>query len=396
MNEAALRVEASGVDTADQSVPIDEAHVILEGITKEFGGDRVVDSLNVSIRRGEFFSLLGPSGCGKTTTLRMLAGFIRPSEGRIKVSGRDITAMPPESRNIGVVFQDYAIFPHMTVFENVAFGLKMRKQRKSEISSAVEEALTRVDLRGSEGKYRKQLSGGQQQRVALARALVIQPDVLLLDEPLSALDLKLRDQMRFWIRDIQRSLGITTIYVTHDQTEALTMSDRLGVMRSGHLLQTGTPRALYDNPEDLRVANFLGTATLIEGEVETVESQHVTMLVGSSRLQGRMPTGSGIRAALTPGTPCSLVLRPEQVEILGQDSGHVTPTGHQDLVCQVRTVSFEGPTLSYTTEVSGIPHRVLVHTSVKGAATDISVGDTATLRWGTDAAVVLPGHIEPA
>ena len=220
--------------------------VELSGLTKRYGETLAVADVSLRVEEGEFFSLLGPSGCGKTTTLRMIAGFVRPNEGRVFIGGEDMTLLPPERRGIGIVFQNYAIFPHMTVFDNIAFGLRMRKVPKREIRGRVGKALEQVNLDGYERRYQRELSGGEQQRVALARVLITEPKILLLDEPLSALDKKLREEMKYWIKELQQSLGITTVYVTHDQGEALTMSDRIAVMnqrargadrRAGHDLR---------------------------------------------------------------------------------------------------------------------------------------------------------------
>jgi len=235
------------------------AYLALESLSKDYGvGEPAVDRLDLSIGRGEFVALLGPSGCGKTTTLRMVAGLIEPTSGRILLAGEDLTAKPVHRRNIGMVFQNYALFPHMSVADNVAFGLEMRGVPSSDIKGRVAEALALVRLSGYEVRRPKALSGGQQQRVALARALVIRPDLLLLDEPLSNLDAKLREEMRGEIREIQRRLGITTIFVTHDQTEALALADRIAVMEKGRLAQLGTPEEIYEKPASPFVARFVG------------------------------------------------------------------------------------------------------------------------------------------
>ncbi len=228
------------------------ASLTLDGLTKRYGDNAVVKSVSLDVRDGEFLVLLGPSGCGKTTTLRMIAGFVPPSGGSIRIGEKDITTLPPWKRNAGLVFQSYALFPHMTVNENVAFGLDMRKVDKAERDPRVAEALRLVRLEGFGERYPRQLSGGQQQRVALARALVIRPDVLLLDEPLSNLDAKLRLEVRLEIRALQQQLGLTTVMVTHDQEEALTMADRLVVMSDGKVRQVGTQSDLYERPADLR------------------------------------------------------------------------------------------------------------------------------------------------
>jgi spermidine/putrescine transport system ATP-binding protein len=236
-----------------------------EGVTKRFGDAVAVRDLDLEIRQGEFFSLLGPSGCGKTTTLRMVAGFEQPSEGRIYLEGQPVETVPPYQRNVNTVFQSYALFEHLSVSDNVAFGLKRRKVAKDEIGKRVAEALELVELRGREDARPRELSGGQKQRVALARALVNRPAVLLLDEPLGALDLQLRKQMQVELKGIQREVGITFLYVTHDQEEALAMSDRIAVMDDGEIRQCGTPEEVYEQPSEPFVAGFIGISNLLPG-----------------------------------------------------------------------------------------------------------------------------------
>jgi putative spermidine/putrescine transport system ATP-binding protein len=243
------------------------AFLELEDVQKKFAQTTAVEHFELGVERGEFVSFLGPSGCGKTTTLRMIAGFEHPSAGRIRVDGRDITRKPPNQRNVGMVFQSYALFPNMTVAENIGFGLKVAKRPAVEIRQRVEEMLDLIKLPALSHRYPYQLSGGQQQRVALARALAIQPQVLLLDEPLSALDAKIRVALRHEIRGIQRELGITTIYVTHDQEEALSMSDRIVVMSEGRVEQIGAPFEIYNFPRTTFVASFVGTLNILRGEV---------------------------------------------------------------------------------------------------------------------------------
>ena len=241
----------------------------IEGVTKRFGDFVAVDQVDLSIAQGEFFSLLGPSGCGKTTTLRMLAGFEVPSEGRILLEGEPVENVPPHQRNVNMVFQSYALFEHLDVNGNVAFGLKRKKVPKEEITTRVAEALELVDLSSRASARPNELSGGQRQRVALARALVNRPRVLLLDEPLGALDLKLRRQMQIELKAIQREVGITFVYVTHDQEEALSMSDRIAVMSDGRVAQCGPPEEVYEHPKEEFVAGFIGISNLLEGRVET-------------------------------------------------------------------------------------------------------------------------------
>ncbi len=274
----------------------------IRNLAKRYGDFYAVRDVSLDIADGEFLVLLGPSGCGKTTTLRMVAGFIEPSAGHVTLGGSDVTLLPPWKRNAGMVFQSYALFPHMTVAQNVAFGLEMRKVPKADIDKRVEEALALVRLGGYGARLPRQLSGGQQQRVALARALAIRPDVLLLDEPLSNLDAKLRQEVRVEIRELQRQLGLTTVMVTHDQEEALTMADRLVVMNEGSVCQVGSQRDLYERPATRFVAGFVGRSTFLAGAVEA---------------PGRFRTDGGLTLACTGGTPgrAVLSLRPERVEI---------------------------------------------------------------------------------
>ena len=245
------------------------ARLQLTGLTKTYGDFRAVADVNLDIGQGELVVLLGPSGCGKTTTLRMIAGFIAPTAGEIRLGGNDITRQPPWKRNTGLVFQSYALFPHLSVADNVAFGLRMRKLPQPQIATKLTEVLRLVRLEGLADRLPRELSGGQQQRVALARALVIEPDILLLDEPLSNLDAKLRHEVRVEIRELQKELGLTTVMVTHDQEEALTMADRLVVMANGQVQQVGSQRDLYENPANTFVAGFVGRTNFLHGRVET-------------------------------------------------------------------------------------------------------------------------------
>src|SRR5581483_7056099 len=258
------RAEAEPVATIANPIP---DHLVLERLEKRYGDSTVVSALDLNVKRGEFIALLGPSGCGKTTTLRMTAGLVPASGGRIMIGGDDVTRLPPYRRDIGLVFQNYALFPHMTVAQNVAFGLEMRSVPKAEIATRVAEALALVRLEVYGARRPRELSGGQQQRVALARARVIRPNLLLLDEPLSNVDAKLREEMRVELRDIQRRLGITTVYVTHDQVEALSMCDRVAVMGGGRLVQFGTPFEIYERPRDPFIADFVGRTNKLAGSV---------------------------------------------------------------------------------------------------------------------------------
>jgi spermidine/putrescine transport system ATP-binding protein len=288
-----------------------EIDIRLDRVTKAFGDTIAVDDLSLDIEEGEFFSLLGPSGCGKTTTLRMIGGFDDPTRGTIYLGGRDVTDLPPYRRDVNTVFQSYALFPHFNVFENVAFGLRRRKVDKSEIERRVKESLELVDLVGFERRKPGQMSGGQQQRVALARALVNRPKVLLLDEPLGALDLKLRKQMQLELKRIQEEVGITFIYVTHDQEEAMTMSNRLAVMRHGRAEQIGPPEDVYESPQTEFVASFLGASNLLDGELKDQRNGTSTVLLAG----GDAVSVPSERAPFGSGASVKVGVRPEKITI---------------------------------------------------------------------------------
>lgn len=288
------------------------AAVELTAITKRFGDVVAVDAIDLVIEDGEFFALLGPSGCGKTTTLRMIAGLDFPTEGSLKIFGDEVGTLPPNKRPVNTVFQNYALFPHMNVLDNVAFGLKMSSVRKAEARAAAREMITTVQLAGLEARRPTQMSGGQQQRVALARALVNRPKVLLLDEPLGALDLKLRQEMQGELKRLQEELGISFVFVTHDQEEALTMSDRIAVMNEGRLLQVATPEEIYEKPVNRFVANFIGQTNLLEG---TVENHDTVCLANGARVAAPSEHATGTAVAVS--------LRPERAHI--RDRGDIPP-----------------------------------------------------------------------
>jgi iron(III) transport system ATP-binding protein len=290
--------------------------IAVHDLTKRFGSLEVVSRVGFAIGEGELFTLLGPSGCGKTTLLRLVAGFYAPDEGEIRFDERRVNEMPPHERGIGMVFQNYALWPHMTVFQNVAYGLKLRRVGGAEIEQRVRGALDKVQLAGLGDRYPGQLSGGQQQRVALARALVLNPKILLLDEPLSNLDAKIRIQVRAEIRKLQKELGITTVYVTHDQEEALTLSDRIAVLNQGRLFQVGAPRELYERPANRFVADFIGINNLVDGTVRTVDAAGGRLTVDSALgALGALPN-----AQLRAGDKCVICVRPENVA-LGELAG---------------------------------------------------------------------------
>jgi len=310
----------------------------IQGVVKRFGAVTAVDAVDLTVADGELFTLLGPSGCGKTTLLRLLAGFYPPEAGTIRFGDRVVNGLAAYERRIGMVFQNYALWPHMTVADNVGYGLRLRRLPAEEVGSRIREGLRKVNLGGLEARYPGQLSGGQQQRVALARALVLNPDILLLDEPLSNLDAKIRVQVRAEIRRLQRELGITTIYVTHDQEEALSLSDRVAVMRDGRVLQVGSPRELYERPRTRFVADFVGINNLLPGEVEG----HA----GGTDLVVR--TALGPLRAIEGGTVagrCVLAVRPENVALGPAGSGD----GNR-VAGRVSLVSYLGSTVRYDVE----------------------------------------------
>ena len=297
------------------------AAVELTGVTKQFGDFVAVHDLDLQIRDGEFFSLLGPSGCGKTTTLRMIAGFEQPTMGEVYIHGQPVAGIPPYRRPVNTVFQSYALFPHMTVAQNVAFGLEMKKVTRPEIERRVAEALELVQLRQMENRRPRQLSGGQQQRVALARALVNRPEVLLLDKPLGALDLKLRKAMQLELKQIQGEVGITFVYVTHDQEEALTMSDRIAVMDAGLVQQVGDPRDIYEHPNNRFVADFIGETNFVTGRVAELGDM-VTVDLGDLPVRG-----SADGRSLSLGQAITLAIRPEKINLYPQGEVDVTKAG---------------------------------------------------------------------
>ena len=321
--------------------------VTLDHVSKRFGHVTGVVEVHVRIRSGEFFTFLGPSGCGKTTTLRMIAGFYYPSSGRILFGDKDVTTVPPHRRNTGMVFQNYALFPHLTVFENVAFGLRVRKRPKSEIRERVERALRQVRLHGLGNRRIDQLSGGQQQRVALARALVIEPQILLLDEPLSNLDAKLREETRLEIKRLQLESGITTIYVTHDQAEAMAMSDRIMVMQGGVVQQIGSPEQIYNRPVNRFVASFIGESNLWEGTVERIEGGEVRVRFSSDLVLYGYARNRSPDCDLRVGAKTEVSIRPESVREASADESLPFNT----VTAKVVISEFAGVNVHYLTEV---------------------------------------------
>jgi iron(III) transport system ATP-binding protein len=311
------------------------ASITLDHLSKQFGSVRAVDDVNLRVAAGSLVCLLGPSGCGKTTTLRMIGGFEEPTGGRIFIGEDDVTALPPYVRPTAMVFQSYALFPHMSVYDNIAYGLRARRRSRAEVDARVQEALTLMELYGQEKKAPPQLSGGQQQRVALARALVIRPKVLLFDEPLSNLDAQLRVRMRGEIRAVQRQLGITSVYVTHDQEEAFSIADQVAVMNKGQLVQLGTPRELYRQPADRFVAEFVGLSNIVPVELVESNAHGATVRVFGQTLRSRRPPRQSGAAAV--------VLRPEALRV--EQAGSAGVPGH------VQTLAFVGPLVRYTVAV---------------------------------------------
>jgi spermidine/putrescine transport system ATP-binding protein len=354
----------------------DAPSVRLEGVTKRFGDFAAVSDMHLDIPRGQFFTMLGPSGCGKTTTLRMVAGFEEPSEGRVLLDGDDVTGLPAFRRPTNTVFQSYALFPHRTVEQNVAFGLQRQKVDRAEVRRRVGEELERVGLVPEAKRKPAQLSGGQQQRVALARALVNRPAVLLLDEPLGALDLKLRKQLQVELKRIQRDVGITFIYVTHDQEEALTMSDRIAVMNRGVVEQVSDPETVYERPATTFVAGFIGVSNLMPGEVISANGAGAELRLDAGPTV-RTPHSGGAR----PGERAHAVVRPEKLVLsAGSES---MPDGHASVEGQVESSLYLGTATQMVVKLGdGTRMTVLVPNADADARRELPVaGDGARLSW---------------
>ena len=361
------------MDTGDSVVQLDK-------VRKQYGSFVAVHEADFSIGRGEFFAMLGPSGCGKTTTLKMIAGFEEPTSGRILLEGEDVSDVPPHKRNVNTVFQQYALFPHMSVFDNIAFGPRSKKLNDTEVTRRVQEMLDVVRLGDFASRRPAQLSGGQQQRVALARALVNYPSALLLDEPLAALDLKLREAMQIELKRIQREVGITFVFVTHDQGEALTMSDRIAVMSEGRVEQVGAPFDIYSRPESLFVAGFIGSANLLPGTIASSDGGSTRVdLAGGAQVV--VPAGnSADNVSLSAGTQVTVMIRPEQLSLGGAEGLTI---GVTDTVFQGATLRLVGRMVNGT-EVSAVlpvdPQRVTP-----------APGDSITLSWHQSAPYLLDG-----
>jgi spermidine/putrescine transport system ATP-binding protein len=354
--------------------------IAVERVSKRFGDVVAVDGVTFAVRRGEFFSVLGPSGCGKTTMLRMIAGFEAATAGVLRLDGVDVCGVPPYRRSVNTVFQNYALFPHLTVFDNIAFGPRVRGMERGELGRRVRQMLDVVRLGDFAGRSPSQLSGGQRQRVALARALVNQPSALLLDEPLSALDLALRRHMQGELKRIQREVGVTFVFVTHDQEEALAMSDRIAVMRGGRLEQVGAPEEVYDAPASAFVARFIGAANLLDVTVERVAGGRATVRFAGGR-RGEVATGGGRFAA---GGPAIVMVRPHRLRLLAAEPAPdavalpVTCTG----------LVFQGAVLRCELE-DAAGHELVAHVEATGRAPDLRTGAALWLAWTPDAARLL-------
>jgi spermidine/putrescine transport system ATP-binding protein len=356
-----------------------EAHdVELQNVTKKFANTLAVKNVSLEIRAGEFMTLLGPSGCGKTTLLRMIAGFEIPDSGRVLLGGADVTNIPPYRRDVTTVFQQYALFPHMDVFSNVAFGLQRRRLEREDIKKRVVDALEMVRLEGMEQRKPNELSGGQQQRVALARALVLEPKVLLLDEPLAALDLKLRKQMQYELKNLQRRLGISFVFVTHDQEEALTMSDRVVVMNVGHIEQLGYPQEIYERPRTEFVAGFIGDSNILDAMVESSASDVSILKINDASFSVQ---GNGVKA----GDRVRVMIRPEKIKILangenGLLQGKIDSAMYLGEATQWKILADGGQSLT-----------VLEQNNEPPRAVESRVGQSVSLNWEADSAVLLRG-----
>jgi spermidine/putrescine transport system ATP-binding protein len=358
--------------------------VALDRLSKAFGSVVAVDDVSIQVGAGEFYSLLGPSGCGKTTTLRLIAGFERPDRGRISIGGRDVTAVPPHRRNVNTVFQNYALFPHLTVEENVAYGLKQKKVPKHELQDRLTRALATVRLTELRTRKPRELSGGQQQRVALARALVNEPTVLLLDEPLAALDQKLRKAMQQELKKLQERVGISFLYVTHDQEEALTLSDRLAVMSDGRILQEGTPDQIYERPTSRFVADFIGQSNFFSGTVKGTDEENV--VVDAS--------GLILRCSPTPwsrsGTSVLVSIRPEKIRPASPDT--MTANGPVNVVTgRLTRRTYLGDLVRYQVELPGGVDVMVQRQNERGdPASAWAVGTDVDIAWDAESAALLP------
>jgi spermidine/putrescine transport system ATP-binding protein len=375
------------LDRAGQDVP----DVELINVTKRFGDVVAVDQLTLNIPQSSFTSLLGPSGCGKTTTLRMIAGFEQPTEGEILLAGRSIAGVPPYHRNVNTVFQHYALFPHMDVAQNVGYGLRQRKVGRDEEKRRATEALELVRLAGYERRRTWELSGGQQQRVALARALVNHPTVLLLDEPLGALDLKLRKEMQLELKALQQEVGITFVYVTHDQEEALTMSDVIVVMRDGRIQQTGGPTELYEHPTNRFVADFIGTSNFIPATVVAFDAASRRATVRSARGLTLGGTVTSAGASPVAGDEVIVAVRPERLDVIPANADGAAQTGWAQVAGRVDQGTYLGDQTEYRISTDDAGELVARRQNAAGAggALGVGPGDPVLVRWHEEANLIL-------
>jgi spermidine/putrescine transport system ATP-binding protein len=360
------------------------AIITVSGVSKGFGATRAVDDVSLSIAEGEFFALLGPSGCGKTTLLRMLAGLETPDAGTIRIDGADMAGVPPDKRPVNMVFQNYAVFPHMSVADNIGYGLKVKGVAAAERARRVKSALALVKLEGLGGRSPAQLSGGQRQRVALARALVLEPRVLLLDEPLSALDARLREAMRGELAELQRRLGITFVIVTHDQDEALAMATRCAVMHAGRLEQVATPAELYEAPASRFVAGFIGAVNILEGRVLVAATDQTTLGVDGLEAPLRLAGDPGLVA----GAQAAVAIRPEKIRMAAGFGALAADNQARGKVAQALYLGSE--TLYEVVLPNGARLKVLRSNVSAREAGEFGIGQAVTLGWAADAPVVLP------
>lgn len=362
-----------------------ELAVTTEGLTKEYGDVQAVDGIELDIKEGEFFSLIGPSGCGKTTTLRMLAGFENSTKGSIYIEGERVNDVPPHNRDVGMVFQSYALFPHKTVSENIGFGLKMDGIPEKEREERVSDILELVDLPGFEDRSPKELSGGQQQRVALARALVIEPSVLLLDEPLSNLDLKLRKEMQFELKRIQSDLGITTVYVTHDQEEALSMSDKVLVMNDGKPEQIGTPQEVYNRPENKFIAEFIGDSNILPATITSKQNGTIDLDLHTTEQDTvRVPNRLVDQAGDRDTNEVFLSIRSEDLEIRERTRANGS---RPNVRGTIKTKTFQGKTTSFLIDLGN--EEVIVEESGKEFQQRFEIGEEVQITWNEDECLLL-------
>lgn len=359
------------------------AHLSLVNIEKDYGSASAVRKVLLEVESGEFVSFLGPSGSGKTTTLAMVAGFVAPTRGSILVDGREITGVPPHRRNIGMVFQDYSLFPHMNVAQNVAFPLAMRNVDKAERARRVGEVLELVGLQGMDARFPSELSGGQQQRVAIARAIVYQPQILLMDEPLGALDRMLRERLQLEIKQIQKRLGITTLYVTHDQGEALTMSDRVCVFNDGEIAQVGRPVSLYERPESRFIAGFVGETNFLEATVRDCVSAGDLWRCTVS-LEGGLPATVSVTQPFPPGTRLTASIRPEHIRLCTKDG---SAASHSIVVsARIADVVYRGES---STMRARLDSGGVIAMRLAAAGVEVSAGDAVHLCWQPDKMILL-------